>query len=343
MNKYCLLALIGLVILPFSAVAQNQNQLPSPPGMELPLGADPAPLNPQAEEMARIYQQARMNQIPGPRELDLDGVAVLNLPLGYSFMSTQDARALMNLMNNPIDEGMLGMVVATNDLQMDWFMVLSHTPVGFISDKSAKFNADHLLATIRDTLAQQIALLATEEQKKYHVDRVNWILPPRYDKVTRRLEWVLDAAVSAVPESDPSGRGLNFQQIKLYRGGFISMNLATTEANLQSAISNGVAISRELSFVEGKRYEQYQSGDPLANLDISMLVAGKKAGADSINHDNTEDLSLDQPANAGERSPVLVVSLVLLALLLALVGYLRWLRRLEMTSKTPRSQEENPH
>lgn len=278
----------GLILLFFLSVASWAQMPPTGQSLSIPpeMGGDDLQkrqmeqivarrmdsLSPEQRRIAEIYQKARSRQVDGPQIFDLDEVAELHLPLGYSFVHNEDARALMALLGNFVSNDLLGMIVATKDVNMDWFLVLSHSPIGYISDKGGKsIDAGALL----ETITAQLNLQNQQQSQGAKIASLRWLIEPKYDPEQHTLSWLLQTTFAGDLSNDPKNQGINIQHLILGRSGFISANLATSVANLEFGKSNAKTILKNIRFNPGQRYQDFQKNqDRLSTITLTELISG---------------------------------------------------------------------
>lgn len=223
------------------------------------------------EHIARVYMSARSRQQNGPAVIALGDKAVLNLPLGYSYLDSENANALMALMNNPPNPNTLGMVLATNDLQLDWFVLLSYIPSGWIDDRDGQaINAEDLLQRINEQTQRNDAQVPAD----LRFGAFTWLIPPTYDSKQHSLNWLLHTQIQGI--DDPSAQGVNVNHLILGRRGFINATLASSLDNLSSAQANAQAIASRIVFNEGERYLDYRQGDARSPVTLLGLIASDR-------------------------------------------------------------------
>ncbi|WP_312011340.1 MULTISPECIES: DUF2167 domain-containing protein [unclassified Bradyrhizobium] len=226
-------------------------------------------------ELVAAWQAASQAGTAGPADVTLIDQAKLKLPEGYFFVpkteGTRVLRALGNLVN---DATFVGLVVGTrkND---QWIVVIRYVKEGYIKDDDAKnWNADELLSSIKE---------GVEESNKDRVARgfpelevVGWIQPPAYDAATHRLVWSMLGKDKGQPDNLP--KGVNFNTYALGRDGYFSLNLLSQSDRIESEKPVARELLGDLSYNEGKRYEDFSAGtDRVAAYGLAALIGGVAA------------------------------------------------------------------
>ncbi|WP_298364059.1 DUF2167 domain-containing protein [uncultured Bradyrhizobium sp.] len=226
-------------------------------------------------ELVAAWQAASQAGTAGPADVTLIDQARLKLPEGRFFVpkteGTRVLRALGNLVN---DETFIGLVVGTRQNDQ-WIVVIRYVKEGYIKDDDAKnWNADELLSGIKE---------GVEESNKDRVARgfpelevVGWIQPPAYDAGAHRLVWSMLGKDKGQPDNQP--KGVNFNTYALGRDGYFSLNLLSNSDRIESEKPVARELLGDLSYNEGKRYEDFSAGtDRVAAYGLAALIGGVAA------------------------------------------------------------------
>jgi len=207
-----------------------------------------------------------------------DGIASLNLPEGYAFLSAKDARFILeDCFNNPPDSDVLGLVAPGGaETDFDWFLIIYYSDEGHIKDDDAKdMDYDELLESmIEDTKA------GSEERKKKGygtVELLGWAEPPHYDAESHKLYW----AKKLMFETNEAPT-LNYDVRILGRHGYLTYTAVADLDDLSVVAQGCKAILAATEFTEGNKYRDFDPKlDKVAAYGIGGLIAGKillKAG-----------------------------------------------------------------
>lgn len=231
---------------------------------------------PVADEMQSARAAAGSAAQEGPREIALGDQAVLKLPAGYAFIPQVEAARLMTAMGNHTSDGFMGLVVGE---KLDGFVSVRYEKSGYIKDDDAKdWNADELLKNLKE---------GTEEGNKDRaarglpeMDIIGWVEKPAYESATHRLVWSISSRDKGAPTQ--ASQGINYNTYVLGREGYLSLNLVTDLAAIDTERPKAHALLAAVAFNKEKRYEDFNaSTDHIAEYGLAALVGGlavKKLG-----------------------------------------------------------------
>lgn len=208
----------------------------------------------------------------GDTEQELAGVARLRLDGSLRFVPQAEGRRLMLANGNVVGPSFLGLAI---DLRGGWLAVVTHTEEGHVGDEEARdWNADALMQSLREGSA---AANVERVQRGFPpVEVVGWVKPPTYDAAGHRLVW---AATARAKESDGAiVDSVNYNTYVLGRTGYVSLNLLAGSGDVERHVAEASDLVSRVSFVEGRRYEDFQpSSDKVAAYGIAALVGGVAA------------------------------------------------------------------
>ncbi len=175
-------------------------------------------------------------------------------------------------MGNSPSDATIGLVVS-EDQTANWFLVVSYHDTGYIRDDEARnWDTAAMLKSMQEGTAEDNA--RRREMKISELILTGWAEEPRYDAATNKVIW----AVSHKTSDPNEAPGVNFNTLALGRQGYISMNLVTDLADLPARRPEVDPIIAGLSFVEGKRYADFDhTKDRVAAVGLTALVAGTAA------------------------------------------------------------------
>src|SRR5262249_20075986 len=104
-----------------------------------------------------------------------------------------------------------------------------------------------------------------------HVD--DWVEKPHYDANTHNLVWGLAA------HDDEGAHIVNYNVRLLGRHGFMSITLVESPEGFAAARDGFTKMLGGFGYVSGGRYAEYVSGDRLAEVGLTALVAGGAGAA----------------------------------------------------------------
>jgi len=208
--------------------------------------------------------QTQVNWTSGPADASLGTLADIKIPQGYRFTDSTGAGALLARMNNPIPQGLVGILAPESG---QWWVVLTYKDVGYVKDvEKGGINAAAILKQISDRADRQ------NESRTIHglppITSVDWALAPVFNAKTYTVEW-------AVRAKTQSGEVINQTMRLLGRQGILD---ATAVAPYQSQADSSLVPLKELmkniSFKQGQRYTDYQEGDKVSAIGLAGLIAG---------------------------------------------------------------------
>lgn len=238
--------------------------------------AEAAPAaDPMQVEFDGAIADAKSASLQGPAEVPLMDQAVLKLPEGYVYFPGKQTGRLLRAMGNPVTQDPLGMVVAGDGNEGQWFVVMQYDPAGYVKDDDAKnWDAEALLKNIREGTDA-----ANEERRTQGIPEseiVGWIEAPAYDAAQHRLVWSIASRIKG--ETEQTERTVNYNTYALGREGFISLNLVTGTSSIDSEKRHARTLLTALDFNAGKKYEEFDEGtDKVAAYGLAALVGGVAA------------------------------------------------------------------
>jgi uncharacterized membrane-anchored protein len=229
----------------------------------------------QQQDPAELYR--RIGWVTGSAEVDLGGVATLQVPTGYRFTSGEGAHLFMELCNNPrADE--LGVLVPPpdplNGSTQSWFVVFSYDDIGHVADGERDRFDEQQAAAILDVVRQATERDNQERQRRgwTPLHLIGWHQLPFYDASTNDLTWALRASGAA-------GITVNYDSRVLGRRGVMRVRMIVAEADVAAAVPTYRMIVGGLSFKAGETHAEFRAGDKVAQYGLVGLVTGGAAVA----------------------------------------------------------------
>jgi uncharacterized membrane-anchored protein len=317
-----------LAFLALLAPLRAQEGAPAQPPAQPPSRESAQESAPSVHEVERqqALRAAFAALVKGPAKLAFLGQATLELPEGFGWIPQAPAGRLMKSVGNSVDAGFQGLVVPqTADGTLHVYEV-SWSPAGYVKDDDARdWKADALLSDIREGAEE-----GNKRRREIGTPEIaitGWIEEPRYDASTHKLVWSVGLREKASAGADVDG--LNYQTLVLGREGYLAMILLTDPRHVDELRPATNTLLAALSFNEGKRYADFQSGtDHVAEFGLAALVAGvaaKKLGLIAV-----------LVAFAIKFAKVLVVGA-----LAVLVGVKKWLGMRSRPAPAPASAAES--
>lgn len=242
------------------------------------LGLQGAPAAAAEDSAGKAAARAAFEKIivHGPNKVKLGNQATLDLPAGFDFVPKEQALAVMAHMGNRMDgDNFYGLVIPA-DSSRKWFVAASFDDNGYIrDDDQASIDADEILAGMQKGLKED-----NEDRKARGIPQleiVGWIEKPHYDPAAHQLIWSIEAR-EAGSGTAPADNAVNYNTFALGRGGFISLNLVTSSADIAADKKVVAELLKNLTFDEGKKYENFDpKTDKVAEYGLMALIGGVAA------------------------------------------------------------------
>ena len=254
----------------------------------LPTFAQSPPAPPQSgsavmteEQKAAAFKSAadaaEKAGITGPASRKMLDQADFSIEKGYVFIPKDEGMSLMRAIGNVVQPAtFVGLIT---DPQSNWLATVNFIKDGYVKDGDAKeWNADDLLESLRKGTEE-----ANSERRSRgfpEVEILGWIEKPAYDDQTHRLVW--SAAVRRKNAEAGAQGSANYNTYLLGRDGYFSINFITPQASIEARKPIARSLLADLSFVPGKRYEDFSSStDKVAAYGLAALIGGialKKLG-----------------------------------------------------------------
>lgn len=237
--------------------------------------ATPNAADPKAAELDAAVDAGIAASTRGPAKVALIDQASLQLPDGKAFIPKNEGlRILRAFGNSPDADGMVGLVVGLGAGD-DWIVVVRYVKEGYIKDDDAKnWNAGELLTNLKDGIEES----NTDRRARGfpELEAVGWVEAPAYDSSRRRLVWSLAMKRKEAPAGQTTG--VNYNTYALGRDGYFSLNMVTDSSKVEGLKPTAATLLAGLSYVPGKRYEDFNSStDQVAAYGLAALVGGVAA------------------------------------------------------------------
>lgn len=229
----------------------------------------------QAAALEAALHAAHDAATQGPASVLLLDQATLAVPKGMMFVPQAQAAALLRALGNKVSGTGPNGLIAPAAFDGDWLVVVNFVGEGYIKDDDAKnWNADELLANLK---ASNDEANADRRARGFpETELVGWIAPPSYDAGTHRLVWSLAARAKGGPAT--SDGGVNYNIYALGRDGYFSLNLVTSQAEIDKNKDVARTLLAALAYNDGKRYDQFNATtDKVAAYGLAALIGGAVA------------------------------------------------------------------
>jgi uncharacterized membrane-anchored protein len=225
-------------------------------GLAAPAVADPADLT--VADVDAKFAQLHW-QTAGSRRL-AESHAALAVPPGYLMVVGDDAVKVETMLGNIA----LPHLEAAIHNRANHF-VIQHFDDGYVTlDDWGDIDAKVLLAAISEATEKANEQRRRQGAAEIHLGR--WIREPALDRPSATVHWAYGATEGTNPI-------VNVVALRLSRGGFDKITLATDQTNYGLAAGNLDAILGGMSFDPGYRYADHIATDKVAEYGVAALVA----------------------------------------------------------------------
>jgi len=195
---------------------------------------------------------------------DLDGIATIAIPAGYSFIQKKDTRRLMELFGNIPTEIENGLICPED---LSWFVVFEFSKEGYVKDdEKDSLDAD---AILKDLQAGNAAgNKRRQEMGLETLTLVGWAVPPNYNQATNNLEWAIRL------QGEVGGSTVNYFTKLLGRRGIMNATLVCDPNALESILPDYQQLLTNYSYTSGNTYAEFKEGDKIAKYGLTGLIAG---------------------------------------------------------------------
>jgi uncharacterized membrane-anchored protein len=242
-------------------------------GSSLLASAEGGPDVPQSRDEAeqligQLKPQAGRILLPG-------GMAVLNLPEQFRYLSQADTETVLNrLWGNPPGAETLGMIVPAQVSPLapeSWGVVITYDKDGHVKDDDAA-SIDY--ADLLKTMQKEMEESNPERVKQGYpaMTLVGWAEPPHYDQAQHKLYWAKEL------RSEGRSSSLNYNIRVLGREGVLVLNAVAGMEQFEQIRKEMKTVTAFTDFTEGHRYADFNaSTDKVAEYGIAALIAGGAA------------------------------------------------------------------
>lgn len=213
-------------------------------GEDFPLSARPDPIN----------------WIVGPTKADLGSYAEIQIPEGYRFAGTEDARALLKVMKNPVPNGLAGIMAPVSG---NFLVIFEDTAVGYVKDaEKGEIDSKAVLKLLQKKVAAQNTAAAS--QAAAAVTSIGWQMEPRYDRSRHILEWAIQAQSGNL-------KSINHVVRLFGRAGVLDGIAVQSGQSMETVPLKDLMAG--ISFKAGAAYADYREGDKVSEYSVAQLIA----------------------------------------------------------------------
>ncbi len=239
-------ALLGLLTLPLSAPAQEQDTAP----------------------------KVKIDWQDGPTIGKLGDLAEIRVPEGYRFAGADGTRKFLELTQNPPSGSELGVLIPARKENEEsyafWFVIFEFHEIGYVKDDDRdKLNAAALLKELQANTEEGNKERAKRGWPAYNVD--GWYKPPYYDVSTKNLTW---ATRGHSLEKGKDEKSVNYSVRILGRHGTMDVDLVLGPEVVSTVLPRFAEVLGGFSFKTGHSYSEFRPGDKVAEYGLAALVAG---------------------------------------------------------------------
>lgn len=245
-HSLCIATLLALLLLPFSAPAQEQDAAP----------------------------KVKIDWQDGPTVGKLGDIAEIKVPEGYRFAGADGTRKFLELTQNPPTGGELGVLIPERKGNEEnigfWFVIFEFNNIGYVKDADReKLDADNLLRGMQTNTEEGNKERARRGWPAYNID--GWFKPPFYDVSTKNLTW---ATRGHSLENGKEEKSVNYSVRILGRRGTVDVDLVLGPDAVSTVLPRFTEVLEGFSFKAGNSYAEFRPGDKVAAYGLAALVAG---------------------------------------------------------------------
>jgi len=211
-----------------------------------------------------------VNWVRGPARASLGDCAEINIPAGYRFANTEDARTLLRLMNNPAPEALAGILAPDNGKGM---VVFEYTAIGYVKETGKDhLNPPALLVKLEDKVRRQNQQAAKDGNVAPPIDSIGWAMEPVYDGESHTMEWAIRAQSGGT-------RAVNHVVRMLGREGVLDGIAVQTEQRAADPVPLKELMGG-VTFKTGHTYADFQKGDRISKHDLADMITAELSEKD---------------------------------------------------------------
>jgi uncharacterized membrane-anchored protein len=221
------------------------------------LGVFSISLQPQCRAQSLLESAgSTVNWISGPQTMSVGTYADIQVPQGYRWVDGQAARAVLEGQNNPVPDDLIGVLVPDSG---KWWAVVEFSPAGYLKD-AKEFSSPVAVKYAETALNDQRA-----KQGLSAISSLDWQSKPVYDDQAHSLTW-------SVQVQTASSKALDERLVMLGRHGILQITAVQPSPFTDAPFMKGLA--SDVSFKDGERYTDYQTGDKIARIGMAELITG---------------------------------------------------------------------
>lgn len=202
----------------------------------------------------------------GPSVGNIGGIASVRVPAGYVFLDGNNARKLLEQMQNPTSGNEFGMIISDS---LGFFVLFEFEDIGYVrDDEKNSLDTPAMLESIKKGTEQSNVERRRRGWPELTV--LGWEKPPRYNEATHNLEWSIRG------ESEKHLVINHFTRI-LGRKGVMSAVLVCDPDQMVGLMPEFYSLMGGFGYNEGQRYAEVGPNDKIAKYGLTALVTGGAA------------------------------------------------------------------
>lgn len=202
----------------------------------------------------------------GPTTGVLGNQAEIKVPARFAFLPGPEARRFLEASGNITDGNEMGVLTPEDG---DWFLLFEFDDVGYVKDdEKDKLDADQMM---KDKKAgEEASNNARKSRGLSPMTIIGWEKKPAYNPTTHNLEW-------AIRGRSDNGDVVNHNIKILGRHGVMNVIWVGDPEDLDAALPKVATLLKGFSYTSGNKYNEFRSGDRIAEYGLTALVTGGAA------------------------------------------------------------------
>lgn len=212
----------------------------------------------------------RVHWVVGPAKVNLAGVAEMEIPADYRFADERSARLLIEQLRNPVPKNLVGLLIPPSG---EWFALVELSEPGHVKDDDAAgLDSEVILSAIRQMAARQRERQGGSGAPV--VESVDWTLEPTYEPTTHRVEWAIKAV--------SGGKAVVNYVVRYFGRTHVLDFVGVLPDKPNSDLASLKTVANGLSFLQGRRYEDFQAGDKVASSTLAQFLVNQDQQAEEL-------------------------------------------------------------
>ncbi len=267
-----------------------------------------------AELIASLHFQRGLVKLPS-------GIATIKLPEQYEYLAPEDAnKLLVSAWGNPKREDTQGLIVSTNHSLLGpngWAVVVRYSGDGHVREADAEAEELHYDDIIKALQKQTDDQSAERFKNGYSsISLLGWAEMPSYNTQLHEYTLAKELAVLGNPETT-----LNYNIRMLTRRGVLDLNAVASMHDFNQVKTETEQLAGLTEIAVGQSYSDFdRNHDPIAGYTVTEMVTGYVSQLGWLSNLWATLIALKY-----------AVATAALAFLLALFGFVYYMRRIKST------------